>query len=347
MKFPSSIFNFEALRSVDVPRHWWASIVLMFILLAGAEAGARYLMGPIGDNLWAYGSAGFSRSFEWYRHLANNGVTPEVIVIGDSTGARNFDPVAFAKASGVEGVYSLARAGNFPLALRSNTLPLLATGKPPEFVVLLQWPGSLRDDPRVQQIESGALSPILEARQADRFLITDFSYVSRLFQARTYLVSYWLRGEALLYPPENLGYSPFFREAEVESTAIAPSAPRREEAFFSPERQSVIRELVDLAHERGFLVVAVVGPFRAGEHYSVANQHLEWLRSLGASACGSLAVVDLRQPKYLDSSQFKDNNHLYSDGAALFSSNLADVISGLRQQSVSRQTDCEARQNSS
>jgi len=180
-----------------MPRHWLASMALLAAILVGVEVAARVVLAPVGDHLWAYRPAASSRVFEWYRHLATSRRVPNVVAIGDSIGARNFDPEAFKEASGLGSVYSLTQAGNFPLALRSNTLPLLETGDSPEIVILLQWAGSFRDDPRVRQIESGALSPILEARRQGRRLVTDYLYMTRLFPARTLLLNYWIKGKQL------------------------------------------------------------------------------------------------------------------------------------------------------
>jgi len=322
-----------------MPRDWWATIGLLCLILASAEIGARVLLKPVGDNLWAYESTAQSRSFEWYRHLATSGSTPDIVAIGDSTGARNFDPATFGRAAAVDNVYSLARAGNFPRALRSDTLPLLDAGKAPEIVILMQWPGSLRDDPRVDQIEAGAVSPILEARMRGRVLITDYLYVTRLFPARAYLASYWLRGQELLSAPSGNGFSPFDRETDaLPQTRVA--GPPQETPVFSEARRDVIRELVAMAQERNFTVVAVVGPFRVGTAYEVANRHLDWLLGLQANNCQNLVVADFRDMPELGKDQFRDNHHLFRDGAEVFSQRLGDFVAALRKEKPGRRNAC-------
>jgi len=340
MKFRLSIFNFEQKIRPEIPRHWWASIGLLVGILVLAEASARVFLQPVGDNLWAYNPPYLSRQFEWYRHLTEENMTPKVLAIGDSIGARNFDPGSFAAASSIENTYSLARPGNFPLALRSNTLPLLDSSHSPDIVILFQWPGSLLAGPRVDRIEAGAVSPILEARRTGRFIITDYVYLTRIYRARNFLMDYWLRGKSLLKPPENNGYAPLSRPATETGTNRPANPPAEELVEFSEERRAVISSLSDLAEERQFLLVVVVGPYRSGERYQVGNRHLEWLRELEKAECPNLVVMDLRTVLSDHPDFFKDNHHLYDDGAQHFSAWLGERIAQLRNQYLSGRLKC-------
>jgi hypothetical protein len=326
MKFLSSIFSSETLESIRMPRHWLASLALLAIILIGAEVAARIALAPVGDNLWAYRPPASSRVFEWYRHLATNSSVPDVVAIGDSVGARNFDPQAFIEASGMGSVYSLAQAGNFPLALQSNTLPLLTIGDAPGTVILLQWAGSFRDDPRVRQIESGARSPILEARREGRKLVTDYLYVTRLFPARSHLFNYWINGKDLLPQPVGGGFKPFQQPPDDRPRPAITAVSTTEHVSFSAERRNVVSELLEIARERQFRVIAVVGPLYGPDGDNVASEHVEWLKALEISSCGAMAVLDMRRASYLEPRHFKDNNHLFADGAAKFSAYLADRV---------------------
>jgi hypothetical protein len=227
MKFLSSIFSSEQLAGLDIPRDWWASMTLLAGILVVVELTARVLMAPVGDDLWTYGYGTDPVPFEWFRVLSEQDRVPTVLVIGDSTAARNVDPATLAEASTISSVYSLAYAGNFPRALRSNTLPLLDSGNTPEIVMLFQWPGSLSDDPRVDQIEAGAVAPILEARNSGRFLISDLLYLTRLFPARRFLRDYWLRGKTLIHPPDGNGFLPLTRPEEAGGQASATTPRQR------------------------------------------------------------------------------------------------------------------------
>lgn len=338
MKFRSSIFSSESLQLASIPRDWWLSTWLLFAILVTTELGARFLLAPIGDHLWAYDSAALSRSYEWYRARAVAGQTPTILAVGDSTGARNFSPRAFQSTAGNEPVYSLARAGNFPRALRSNTLPLLEVGTAPEIVILFQWPGSLRDDPRVDQIEAGAVSSILEARQSGRFMVTDYLYVTRLFRARDYLVSYWLRGEELLRPATRDGFHPLIRPAEFE---LRPVVLPDEPILFAETRRDVVRDLVNIAARRGFVVVAIVGPFRAGNDYPAGNAHLQWLQELRSSNCTNMAVLDLRTAFDIPADQYQGNHHLYEDGAKSYSAQLGPRITDILEQKRNGTLSCD------
>lgn len=340
MKFLSSIFSSEQLSGLDIPRDWWASMALLAGILVVAELTARVLMAPVGEDLWAYGYGTDPVPFEWFRVLSKEDRAPTVLVIGDSTAARNVDPATVAEAAAVETVYSLAYPGNFPLALRSNTLPLLDSGAAPDIVILFQWPGSLRDDPRVDQIEAGAVSPILEARSSGRLLLSDFLYVTRVFPARRFLLDHWLRDKTLIRPPGDNGFAPLQRPAEAQSQSQPEAPAPADSGPFSEMRREVIKKLIALAQEHDFLLVAIVGPFRSGDRYLLANRHLEWLRDLETEACDNLFVMDLRQMEGIGPELFKDNHHLYADGAQAFSAILGRKISNLRSHSLPERPGC-------
>ena len=335
MKFRSSIFSSETFRSVECPAHWKASIALLVVLLLSAEFAARALMEPLGDYLWAYPPASSPVAFEWYRALATTERTPSVVAIGDSTGARNFSPEAFSSTSRVGTAYSLTRPGNFPLALRSNTLPLLEVGEPPEIVLLFQWAGSFREDPRVRQIERGSLSPVLEARRSGRTPVTDYVYLARLYPARGFLWRHWMRGEPLIEPTPFGSFSPLQRRNDDATEVAAVTTESDNEFAFSEERRSVLRALLQTARDRGFLVIAVVGPQVRPDDDQVTRRHLEWLGELEAAACGEFTVLDVRAMPDLDRLWFKDNNHLYEEGARHFSNRLGNLVSDIGARAAS------------
>lgn len=347
MKFLSSIFSSETLRSIELPRHWMASIALLAFLLVGAELTARILMAPIGENVWAYSPSNSYRAFEWYRYRSETGSTPRIVAIGDSTGARNFDPESAAASLGEQDVYSLARAGNFPIALRSNTLPLLETGEPPEVVLLFQWAGSFRDDPRVRQIERGARSSLLEARQEGRWLVTDLLYLARLYPARSFLVRHWIAGEPLVTSADFGSFSPLQRSGTGPGEVTDGTVPEQDDVQFSEARRDVVRRLLDIAKERNILVFAVVGPQRSPGLDPVTELHMQWLSDIRSANCANFEILDERAPAYLAADHFKDNNHLYADGAARFSSDLAgrliDMISADPKSRCSRAEELPAQ----
>ena len=329
MKFLSSIFSSETFRSIHLPRHWKASIALLAFLLVSAELTARFLMAPIGENVWAYSPTNSYRAFEWYRHRASNGLTPRVLAIGDSTGARNFDPESAAATLGQQDVFSLARAGNFPLAMQSNTLPLLEAGEPPDVVMLFQWAGSFREDRRVQQIERGSRSSLLEARQGGRWLVTDALHLARLYPARSFLRRHWIANESILVSSGYGSFSPLQKADTSPADNAVAATPAASEVKFSDARRDVVHQLLDIAQERDFLVVAVVGPQRNPGTDTVTERHLQWLRKIQAAACANFQVLDVRDSANLSATHFKDNNHLYADGAAVFSAYLADQLENL------------------
>jgi hypothetical protein len=323
-----------------IPRDWWASLVLVIALVGLAELTARFLLAPIGDYLWAYESTAQSRSFEWYRVQARNGNPPDVVVIGDSTGSRNLDPASFGAAAGVEEVVNLARPGNFPRAMLSNTLPLLDQENVPDFVVLMQWPESLRDDPRTDQIEAGAVSPVLEAKLEGRLIPTDITYLARLFPARQYLVDHWIRRRPLLRPARNDGFFPLDPE-ETPVVRANPQLPDGVEPSYSSSRRQVIVELLDLARERGFAVIIPAGPYRTGSSYAYGNYHYDWLLEQQAAYCGILFLLDYRNLTDIPYEKFKDNHHLYETGAIEWSARFGEDVRTLIDQGAELRNRCD------
>lgn len=342
MKYRSSIFSSESLAVSEIPRDWLATLALTLFLLVAAEATARVLLAPLGDHLWAYDSPSMAKSFEWYRERAASGEPPTVLAIGDSTGQRNFDASVFASAAAIDSVYSLALAGNFPRSLRSNTLPLLDVESVPEVVLLFQWPGSLRDDPRTDQIEAGMVSSILEAQLDGRLMISDFLYLTRLFRSRSHIIDYWLRDKPLLRPAPNGGFSPFTPESAARIEAD-PDATLDESESFSPARRQVVENLVDVAARRDFLLVAVVGPYRTGTEYVFGARHLDWLLELEQQSCGHLVALDVRDLQLLEHSDFRDNHHLYASGAEKFSGFLGDQVGQIRKAAARNSKECSGR----
>lgn len=315
-------------------------MVLLLVLLIAAEVCARFVLAPIGNYLWAYDSTALSRSFEWYRQQAVNDSAPRVVAIGDSTGARNFDPASFAEASEIDSVYSLARAANFPRAMRSNTLPLLDLKSVPEAVILMQSPDSLRDDPRTDQIEAGMISSILEARADERFVITDYLHVTRLYRARSYLLDYWVRDEPLIRPARNSGFSPFAAPTDGTDDRERQAGPLDELFRFSNSRREVTKTLLNIAEARQFIVVAAVGPYLYGTRYAVANEHLAWLRALEQEHCETLVVLDMRVMPDVAPEAFKDNHHLYEDGAKTVSRALGATVRDILSQEIGDRGTC-------
>ena len=102
----------------------------------------------------------------------------------------------------------------------------------------------------------------------------------------------------------------------------------------------MIRELIALAKKHDFLLVAIVGPFRSGDKYLLANRHLEWLRDQERESCDNLLVMDLREMPGIGPESFKDNHHLYADGAQVFSAALGQRIATIRHHSLPERSGC-------
>src|SRR4051794_39576256 len=91
--FRSSIFSSSTLRPLaGGPGAGTAkAAVLAILLVVGAEGAARVALAPIGAY-WEYWTPAAAGKFEVYREQVRRGAVPGLVVVGDSTGARDIDP---------------------------------------------------------------------------------------------------------------------------------------------------------------------------------------------------------------------------------------------------------------
>ena len=316
----SSIFSFRTLDLESLPRGWLFSLVAAAAIIGAAEICARILANPIGDHVWAYWDQQAMHKFEWYRQRAVGDQALSVLVIGDSLGARNFDPVSFADSSGVnaDSVFNLAWPANFPRALDVNTLPLLERGRPPDTVFLFLSPWSFADLPSVVRFEQPVVAGIIGKRHRGEFVVADMLYLNRLYRIRHFLIDYWLRKKSFRPAPKLHGFMPVIPGPNDSLVAkefkVSPSVPE-----FTRERRSVVLRLVALSQERGFRVIAVVGPFAVTNTHPVVSAHLDWLESIERQSRGMFEVWDVRNSGAVNETDFMDDVHLWQVGAVKLS----------------------------
>lgn len=94
-KYRSSIFSSDTLKLASVPKTWFYSLLLSATIVLLCELAAQSLLEPTGrfPDYWNREAA---IKFEWYRRVVQAGQTPDVLIIGDSTAARNYVPEEIA-----------------------------------------------------------------------------------------------------------------------------------------------------------------------------------------------------------------------------------------------------------
>jgi hypothetical protein len=326
----SSIFSFDTLSLKQSPNAPWAAIATAIIILLFAELGARLLLSPIGETGWRYHSVSVATKSEWYLREASRSA-PAVLAIGDSTGVLGFHPPAFTAACGNLTSYNLSFLGNFPLALRSSTFPLIKVGvTAPKLVLLFQTVNGygvdrILDNFEVQFLKSAAAKHFRGERST-----ADYFYLARLIPAAPLLRRIYISGLPWPAEPTERGFE---RPQPLRRTNNVVDASRSAESEhqLSERRLESIGDFYRLAEERHFIPLIVFPPRLATEGTSLV---------INAKSRINKIAVDHRQRvwDYSDwfksdaarDSYFHDEVHLNETGAKLFSEELCRRIeSGL------------------
>jgi len=320
-KFPLSIFSFNTLAIKTVPKSWLLSLLLLSFVLICSEFVARLTLLPLGDQVWAYWSQSAASRFEWYRQQAERGEVPEVLIIGDSSGARNIEPSTFTQSSGVL-AFNLSWPGNFPLALKVNTFPLLKSLPPPKYVLLSQSPWSYIENERVSRNELGIVTSVLARRLKGEFIMADHFYLSRLYQARHYLVKYWLKQAPLVTQPKNFGFLPLLPEQVNKKDEEILTCATNE--AFSLKRRSTLVELINIAREKKFKLIILIQPLLDCADTKMFKIHFAWLEKLVKQNQDVTELWDYSIDTRLRNDEFMDEMHMWPHGATHFSKILAE-----------------------
>ena len=332
---PSSIFSFDTLRLGNVPRAWTWSVLAAIALVGAAEAGARWLMAPLGNRVWTYWDEDAADEFEWYRERALAGNAPEVVAVGDSTGGYNFDPQPFREEAGGVDAYNLAWPANFPRAFELTTLPILAEGQAPRTVLLMQAATTFLDTDTAVRNETQILNSVFGRRARGEFVFADWCYLARANLARRLLISHWLyHRDEIVREPKRLGFHPLARgsiappEQERQMAKVKEEADRVAldqrflERGFDEERRAVVPALARLAKERGFRLIVVLTPTRVRPLPQVFVAHRHWLQEL-ATRYG-FEVWDYLEDEGYGFFEFSDGIHLRESAARKFSVKLGE-----------------------
>jgi len=298
-------------------------LIAVLVAIAVSEWIAYAAVSPVGDR-WQYWNAEAAPKFSVFRELVREGETPAVVIVGDSSAARDIAPAKLgAELARENRPYNLAWPANFPFAFRWSTIPLLRKGdRPPEVVVLSLSPTGFVDDPRVRRFEASILgSPYIRSEQGD-VLVADWCHLARVRRCAPWRAS-WFTGSGLESPEKAGDYLP------MKSGKIAREAPqtgRAPDKELSADRLEVVTELMQVARDRKFQVLIVVPPRwqPSTSRIVIEQQYVAWLNA--HATADHVSVLDMRSPSFLDATCFADAGHLNPRGAALFSKALAPRV---------------------
>jgi hypothetical protein len=291
--------------------------VCTLCLVGAAELVARSAIAPIGDY-WEYWSPQAAAKFEKYRSDISRGKAPDILIVGDSTGARDIDPAVLVESGAADSAFNLAWPANFPLAFEQSTSPLLRNEVVPKLVIVSFSPTAFFGTPRVIRFEESILASAYCRRLQGERQASDVFYLARLRPALPFFRSWWTGKK--LPQPASAGFMPL--------TGSSTTPDVEEEAHgFGDDRFAVVAALRDAAQRRGFDLLVIVPP---------RTRSSELRRAVEATYVSRLAAngiryLDFRDAQFLSPRDFYDQGHLNREGARSFSEHIRDALPEVRQ----------------
>ena len=296
------------------------TIVLALLLFAIAESVSHTILRKV-DRRWEYWDKIAAVKFEDYRTRVSSNAGPDIVIIGDSTAARDLDPRSMAtdQLSGKD-IYNLAWPANFPLAFRITTLPLLREPyQAPRIVLASFTPGSFTDNPRVNEFEQEILKSTYCQHVWGNYSFADKFFLPRLRNAMPFILDSFKPNEEFNELRKNKGFMP--SEAVVEEYRTPDSDTRASQIVAS--RFDVLIELADLSRQRKFelyILIPPVSPAVAAPTADIYQKYLALLET--AQEKYGFTILDKRHSDFLTDEYFTDGIHLTRAGAQFFSSTL-------------------------
>jgi hypothetical protein len=326
LKFLSSIFNFEAVRQTGrPPAGFYKALLVAAGLICLAEGFSRWLLSPVGRN-WEYWSPEAATQFEEYRRQTELGQGPEVLIVGDSTGQCDLDPLVISDSlPGQPKVYNLAAPANFPFAFRHTTLSLLrAQGSVPRLVIASFSVGGFVDSPQVLHFEQQILDSPYCRHWSGEFVASDYISLLRLMTASPFIRNRYR-------PVRDSQQQEMARDRALTNHAsLAGGATGGDfgTAGSSKEMNSrrfdVVRDLGALAQARQFNLLVIEPPMLSNSWDSIYAEYARKLEQ--AQKDYGFSLLDSRHCAFLTEAHFTDNIHLNPDGARIFSKDLARSV---------------------
>jgi len=324
-KYHSSIFSFKTVEFIGRPPAGFVTTIVIALALFGAAEGAsRFLLGRVGQR-WEYWDKLAAVKFEDYRTRVSTNRNPDVLIVGDSTGARDLDPASMSGESWAgKDVYNLAWPANFPLALRLTTFPLLREPyQAPKLVLASLTPASFNNNPRVKDFEQEIISSIYCQHVLGNYSFVDRFYLPRLRNAMPFIRDNYSPSEEFSQLRKSRGFMP--------SQGVVEDYHSRDPSAVShhvvQDRFAVVSELAQIAVQRNFKLVVVIPPVgtKAGEE--TADTYREYLSALKRlQQRSNFTILDKRRVPSLTDEYFTDGIHLTRTGATMFSAEVAREV---------------------
>jgi len=321
-KYLSSIFSSKTVNEIGpAPRAFVVTIALALLLFAMAEGVSRAIVRKVGRR-WEYWDKIAAVKFEDYRTRVSSNAGPDIVIIGDSTAARDLDPRSMARdhLAGKD-IYNLAWPANFPLAFRVTTLPLLREPyQEPRIVLASFTPASFTENPRVSEFEQEILTSTYCQHLLGNHSFADNFFLPRLRNAMPFIHDNFEPNQEFNELRKNRGFMPSESVIEVDRTAdSATSAPQ-----IVGSRFDVLIELAELSRQRKFELYILIPPVSPALEASTAATYQRYLSLLeSAQQKYGFTILDRHHTDFLTDEYFTDGIHLTRAGAKLFSSTLS------------------------
>jgi hypothetical protein len=323
----SFIFSFDTLRlSRGSSNGFRQSLLLGLLVVCAAEGVSRIVLAPIG-RYWEYWDPPAAVRFEGYRRHIDSRKAPDIVIIGDSTAARDIDPaVVIASQNGRVTAYNLANPANFPLALKVDTLPLMESPNVvPKIIIASFAYRSFMDTDRVRRFENGILSSPYCQHVLGKTFAADYFYLLRLRKSSPFIVDRWHPVAELAEIRKHHGFLPFAgTERETRGDQSVAEAETSTTARLDSERLAIIGRLGQLAKARNFSLVVVVPPVRYPFPNRLFDSYLEELkraqRELG------FTVLNFYSAPFLSPENFYNDHHLNREGAEIYTREILKAI---------------------
>lgn len=226
-------------------------------IIAGVEVGVRQTLSQALVG-WDYWSPSAAAKYTNYFAQKSTGNSPQVLVVGDSSGDHGFSPVTFDSTLELNNFsYNLATLGNFPLAFDSsvNSLILGQPGPFPQYIIAIFTRGGFHDREQQFPTELSILtSPVI--RHLDGELTAGhLLHICRLYSARQQLLDL-MKGRQLITE----------RALGRKARGGAVSKDGQIQVFtsqnyvLSDKRINVLIEFISLAKQRGIMPIIVHAP---------------------------------------------------------------------------------------
>lgn len=281
------------------------------------EGAARVTLDPV-ERYWEYWTVEAAIKFEGYRSRIRSGDVPDILVVGDSTGAADIDPMVLSKVvSANTDAYNLAWPGNFAFAFRCNTVPLLKVGHiVPKLIIASFDPARFVENNHVRQVEGAILASPYCKHHRGEWMLADYVYLARVRLSMPYTEPAFAakREQGTI----NKGFMPL--DGVGEGDAIKGTVEVARDVFSN--RFSPILDLVKVTTN----LIIVIPPRQPPSDFRARMEEMYLEKLKEASSITRFTVLDWRAPAFLSKKHFVDSNHLNREGSKVFSEELGKEI---------------------